>query len=312
VAKNVIDIALIGIGPMAVQHTKAIAAVDGMRISSCATRSLARAEAFAAEHGIGRARTLEDVLAKPEADALWLCVSADAMADVACRYAETGLPLFLEKPIGLDLKETEAVRDRISAPHMVGLNRRFYEILRRGQELIEAAGGLRAIEVHMPEDVARVPDKHGARTRRNWQFANSVHLVDLFRMFAGEPAEVLSMNDVRGDADRSYNALIRFEGGAHGIYNAQWFAPGGWRTAIYADDLSITFQPIEVGEVRRRNAMPEPLLPEGPDSRLKAGLWGQAYAFRELVETGRLPAGAADLANYTRSVALVDCLMSGS
>lgn len=303
-----IELALVGVGPMAAQHAKAIAEVDGLRITSCASRNRANAESFAAEHGIARARTIDEVRAKPEADALWLCVAADAMAETAGDFATLGLPMFLEKPVGLDPAETEAVRDRISVPHMVGLNRRFYEVLRRGRDLIEAAGGLRAVEVHMPEDVAAAPAKHGARTRRQWQYANSVHLLDLFRFFAGEPAEVTAMNDVRSDADRSYNALIRFAGGARGIYNGQWYAPGGWRVALYADDLSIVYQPIETAEIRWRGAAPEKLLPEGADARLKAGLWAQADAFRELVVTGRLPDGAADLAEYARSVALVDRL----
>lgn len=306
-----IDVALVGIGPMAIQHVQAIAAVDGLRIASCASRDRGRAEAFAAEHGIARARTPDEVLASPEADALWLCVSADAMAEITCTFAALGLPMFLEKPVGLDTAETEAVRDRVTVPHMVGLNRRFYEVIRRGHDLVEAAGGLRGIEVHMPEDVAAVPTKHGARTRRQWQFANSVHLVDLFRFLGGEPADVITMNEVRDDADRSYNALIRFESGAHGIYNGQWYAPGGWRVALYADDLSIVYQPIETGEVRRRGAPPEPLRAEGPDTRLKAGLWAQAEAFRDLIASGRTPEGAADLADYTRSVALVDRLTAG-
>jgi predicted dehydrogenase len=293
---------------MAAHHAKAIAGVDGMRITSCASRDRGRALAFAAAHGIAHVQTLDEALAHAEADAFWLCVSADAMADTAARFALLGLPMFLEKPVGLDAAETAAIRDRISAPHMVGLNRRFYEVIRRGGDLITAAGGLRAIEIHMPEDVAAVPSKHGARSRRQWQFANSVHLIDLFRFFAGEPAEIVTMNEVRDSADRSYNALIRFETGARGVYNAQWYAPGGWRVALYADDLSIVYQPIEAGEMRRRGAAPVPLLPEGPDLRFKAGLWAQAAAFRDLVATGRAVDGAPDLAEYARSVALVDRL----
>ena len=52
---------------------------------NCASRDRARAKAFSAEHGIARARTLEEALANPDADALWLCVSADA-------YGEVGSP----------------------------------------------------------------------------------------------------------------------------------------------------------------------------------------------------------------------------
>ena len=307
-AAKLIDIALIGVGPMASQHARAIAAVAGLRITSCASRNRDRAEEFAAQNGIPRARTLQEAIANPEADALWLCVAADAMAEAACSFAPLGLPMFLEKPVGLDVSETNAVRDRIAVLHMIGLNRRFYEVICRGRDLVAAAGGPRTIEIHMPEDVAAAPSKHSPRTRAQWQFANSVHLIDLFRFFGGEPADVVTMNEVRSESDRSYNALIRFGNGTRGIYHSQWFAPGGWRLALYADDLSIVYQPIETAEVRRRGGPPAALCAEGPDARFKAGLWAQAEAFRDMVATGRMPQGAADLAEYARSVALVERL----
>jgi predicted dehydrogenase len=216
--------------------------------------------------------------------------------------------MFLETPVGLDPAETERVRDAVRVPHMVGLNRRFYEVIGRGRDLVRERGGVRAIEVHVPEDPGRAPAKHSAATLRQWPFANSIHLIDLFRLFAGEPAAVTTSNVVRGGGDRSYNGLVRFESDARGVFHSQWYAPGGWRVALYADDLSIVYQPIERAQVLRRGQRAETLAPMGADARYKAGLHGQAAAFARLLRDGRLPEGAADLADYARSVALVQSL----
>lgn len=307
-----IAIGMIGVGPMAAHHAAAIAAAPGVRLAACASRDLARAEAFAAQHG-GAPRRIDDLLAKPDVDALWVVAPADRMAEVALRAAETGLPLFLEKPVGLDPAETAEVAARVAVPNMVGLNRRFYEVLRAGRDRIEAAGGLRFIEVHMPEDIAPLAARYQGKALHNWQFGNSVHLLDLFRFFGGEPARVQADTQIRSWSDRSYLATLAFEGGARGLYSAQWYAPGPWRVVLHAEGVSVDFAPIERGVVlsapgRRR----EELLPTGPDSTLKAGLTGQAEAFGRLVATGVLPEGAADLADYLKSVLLVAALTDHS
>jgi predicted dehydrogenase len=301
-------IALIGVGPMATQHVQVLNAIEGVEIVSCASRDLEKANAFAAKHNISQARVINDVLDSPEADAIWLCVAAGAMKDVALEFDTLGLPMFLEKPVGLSLAETTHVQTELKSPHMVGLNRRFYEIIQKGRTLIEESGGLKAIEIHMPEDVLSVPDTHADITKKNWQFANSVHLIDLFRFFGGEIENVTTMNRTASDSDRSYNALVNFESHAVGHFNAQWYAPGGWRVALYGEDTNIVFQPIERGLLLKRGKDSVEILPENQDTRFKAGLYGQGIAFLNLLEKGILLEAAADMEDYRRSVDLVSAL----
>lgn len=301
------SIALIGIGPMAANHAQALATIPELKIVSCASRSLERAQRFAGEHGIPRARLIDDVLARPEADAVWVVAPAVAMAQTALHLNPFGIPLFLEKPVGLDLEESTAVRDALTVPHMVGLNRRFYEVIGLGRRMIEQAGGLRAMEIHMPEDVYSLPDEtYPARLKRQWQFANSVHMIDLFRVMGGEAAAVHRFNDVRDAADRGFISVVDFQRGGRGVFNAQWYAPGRWRMALYADGLSLVYQPVEQVIVMRRGEAMQTIGPAGPDGTLKAGLHGQALAFLHLLSTGTLHPEAADMTEYLRSCTLVD------
>lgn len=302
------QIGLIGVGPMAALHAAALAQVEGLKIAYCTSRSQDKADAFAAAHGIPRGRTLDSVMAAPDADALWLVAPWEVMGPAALELGTLGLPLFLEKPVGMTLEESEAVRDRLTVPHMVGLNRRYYEIIRHGVDLVAAAGGARAVEVHMPEDVSRINTSQSARAPELWPFLNSVHLIDLFRVFAGEPEAIHAFNRGTTPAERSFMGVIDFAGGARGLYNSQWYAPGGWRVAVYAQDLTLVYQPIEQLQVLRRGVPPEIIGPLGADAVCKAGLVGQARAFEHLLRQGALPAGAADMTEYCKSVALVAAL----
>ena len=303
-----VKIAMIGCGVTAAHHAAALQRCADVTVVACASRDPEKAGAFARRFGIARAGTVDEVLNDPRADALWVVVPVAAMADTVVAAAAAGLPMFMEKPVGLTAAETAAIVDKVRVPHMVGLNRRFYDVVGQTKALAEQHGGVRFVEVHMPEDVARLGSHHPEAVLRHWQVANSIHLIDLFRFFAGEVAAVETNNDVRGLADRGYSALLSFAGGARGLYNAQWYAPGGWRVAVYAQDLCVVLQPIEKPVAFVRGHDPRPLLPQGPDGELKAGFHGQARAFADLVlGKGRAGAGA-DLADYLRSVQLVERL----
>jgi predicted dehydrogenase len=303
-----LKIGIVGTGPMAALHAATLQHVPGVELIWCASRDKDKASAFSRAHHIGTSRTIEEAMIKADADAIWISVAASAMADTARQFAALGLPLFLEKPVGLSLEETKAATAAISSPNMVGLNRRFYEVVHCGLKQLSEAGQLRAIEVHMPEDVSRLPDKHSGLVRRQWQYANSIHLIDLFRFFAGEATQVIRQNKVSNDVDRSYMSLLRFSNGARGIFNAQWYAPGGWRVCLYADDIMLQFQPIEELTIRRRGQPAQVITATGPDKRFKPGLYNQALAFAALVRTGTLPYGAADLKDYARTVELTEKL----
>ena len=299
---------MIGVGPMAALHAQVLSHMPGVRLAWCASREQAKAQAFADRFHISRARVIDEIDASPQADALWIVAPCHVMAGLAERFGGLGLPMFLEKPVGLSLTETTRTAQAVTSPNMVGVNRRFYEVIIQARRLMREAGGVRGVEVHMPEDLTRPTPTHADITRQQWQFANSIHLIDLFRFFGGEVSRVINNNLVLGEADRAYSALLNFENGGCGIYNAQWYAPGGWRVAAYGNDITIVLQPLERAMIQRRGQPVENIDASGADTRFKPGLWGQAEAFIALANGKALPEGAADLNDYLRSVALAQSL----
>ena len=304
-------IGLLGVGPMAAQHARAIRAVPGLELTASVSRDPAKAQAFAAKHQIARSAGLAEFLDAPGVDGIYVVVPAEAMHSVAAELAKLAIPLFLEKPVGMTPAETRWARDCITVPHMVGMNRRFYEIVQRGKKLLDERGGATGIEIHMPESIRPLDQRYGSHVLENWMFGNSIHLIDMFRFFAGEPTEVSAMRRQRSWHDLSVVASLAFESGALGVFHAHWGAPGGWRVAVTAEDIQIVFQPIERATVLVRGKESIVMTPTGQDSQLKAGLFGEAEAFAGLIATGRLRSPAADLADYARSVDLVDRIFGG-
>jgi predicted dehydrogenase len=290
---------------MAALHAKALTAVPELVLAKAVSRDPGKARAFAEAHGAPQAQSFDEFLAAPDVDAIWLVAPAPAMHRVGMRLAATQLPLFLEKPVGMSVAETREALAAIGSPHMVGLNRRFYEVIQAGKAMLDEAGGATGIEIQMPEYTLPLESRYDRSVLDAWHFGNSVHLIDLFRYFGGEVDIVRSMVEQRTWWDQSVAASLRLSSGALGVFHANWGAPGGWRVTVSARDLQVVYQPIEQGRVLRRGQPDATLTPSGPDATFKAGLAGQARAFASMLQTGRLPAGAADLADYARSVQLV-------
>lgn len=305
--KKTIKVALIGVGGMAALHAKAIEHVDGIEFVSCASRSLEKATAFAKIHGISNPRLVDDVLAAPNADAIWVVAPADVMDEVAIEFSNLDLPLFLEKPVGFNVAETERVARAVKAPNMVGLNRRFYSIFDDARKLIDQAGGIRGIEMQLTEFPSSLVGRYSQKALDGWHYGNSVHMIDLFRFFGGEVSKIQSMNDIIDTQDRTYLSLLKFKNGCNGIYNAQWYAASGWRLTLYANDLSIQFQPVEQATVYNRVGRSQ-LSPAPSDINYKPGLVEQAKAFANLVDAGTIDERAINLVEYVKTQKLVEAL----
>jgi xylose dehydrogenase (NAD/NADP) len=80
------------------------------RLVAVASRTAARAEAYAAEHGIARAYGSYDaLLADPEIDAVYIPVPNSLHAELTIRAAAAGKHVLCEKPLALNADEVRAI-----------------------------------------------------------------------------------------------------------------------------------------------------------------------------------------------------------
>lgn len=303
--QRTVRLGLVGAGNIARQHLAAAARVGrsmGIEVAGIASRTRAKAEALAAEFGVPQVfGSVSEMVGAARPDGLMVLVSVDQMAPMATTCMDYGLPLFLEKPVGLCAAEAEEVARTAAAkgvPNMVGYNRRHYSIFARGLARVLERGRLLAVHVEGNErmNAVRATGRFSEDVLRGWIFANATHTIDLLRHFGGEPSEVhavcASLNEPLGD---QFSACLRFPGGALGSYTANWHSPGGWGVVLKGEGVTAEFKPLETCRVSFADGTVETLEPDADDAAVKPGFCGQLRAFAELVRTGRLAAPSQDL-----------------
>jgi myo-inositol 2-dehydrogenase/D-chiro-inositol 1-dehydrogenase len=118
---------LLGAGRIGKVHARAIAANPDATLVAVADPLDQAAREISGRHGC-HIRTIEDIEAATEIDAVVICTPTDTHADLIERFARAGKAIFCEKPIDLDVSRVEAclkVVAKEKATLMVGFNRRF-------------------------------------------------------------------------------------------------------------------------------------------------------------------------------------------
>ncbi|NDV88501.1 inositol 2-dehydrogenase [Aurantimonas aggregata] len=122
-----LSIAVLGAGRIGKVHAAAIAATPGARLAAVADAMAPAAEALAAAYGCP-VRTIAEIAAADDVDAVAICTPTDTHAELIELFARAGKPIFCEKPIDLSLdrvRQCLAVVAETGTPLMVGFNRRF-------------------------------------------------------------------------------------------------------------------------------------------------------------------------------------------
>lgn len=218
-------IALIGAGVMGRQHHQHLQALAEAQLCAIADPG-PQAEAFAAECGVAYFADYRQMLdeARPEAviianpNALHVSTALDCLA--------AGVPVLLEKPVGVHLDEVRelvAASEHTGVPVLVGHHRRHNPLIARARELIEqgALGRLTTVtalwQVQKPDSYYDIPWRREAGA--GMLLTNLIHDLDLLRHLCGEVRQVqaITSNAVRGFANEdSVAVLLQFDNGALG------------------------------------------------------------------------------------------------
>ena len=99
-----IGIALLGAGRMARVHAKTIGAAGGRLVTVYDIVEQA-AKSLAADTGASAARSVEEALHHPEADAVLVVTSSDTHVDCILQGIQAGKPVMCEKPLAPTLSD---------------------------------------------------------------------------------------------------------------------------------------------------------------------------------------------------------------
>jgi predicted dehydrogenase len=184
-----IKIAFVGAGYMATEHAKAFSGLPGVTLAGVFSRTRTRAEQLASAYpGMVVCDSVSELHARTQADLVVVTVKELSMAVIAAECFAFPWAALLEKPAGYDLADATGILDaasRADSKAYVALNRRTYSSTRQALARLADNSGPRFVKVMDQQDqqAAREIYKEPPEVVRNYMYANSIHLIDYFRVF---------------------------------------------------------------------------------------------------------------------------------
>jgi predicted dehydrogenase len=310
-----IRIAFVGAGAMGHEHANAFSAISGVTLVGVHNRTSAKAEAFARDHrGAIVCDTIAELFERTRADLVIVAVPEMAIAPVIGECLRFPWAILMEKPVGYDLADGEAIEAAATAARasvMVGLNRRFLASTQAALADLGSDDAPRFIHVQDQQslDTARAIG-HPEAVVRNWMYANSIHLVDYLIAFGrGEVTAVERILPWNHDTPAVVLATVKFSSGDFGLYEGIWHGPGPWACTITTARRRWEMRPLE--KALFQNAGERTLNPvehHARDAEFKPGF--RLQADHVIARLRGLPSDIPDLAEAMRSMRLVHRLFT--
>jgi myo-inositol 2-dehydrogenase/D-chiro-inositol 1-dehydrogenase len=155
---DLLRVGVLGCGRIGRMHADLIAGrVDGLALGGVCDVVTDAAKEVAARTGAVAAPTPDALIGRDDIDAVAICSSTDTHIDLLVMAAEAGKPVFIEKPLSLDLEQVDrgiAAVDAAGIAVQVGFNRRFDPSHRAVRDRV-AAGDVG--DVHLCRITSRDP-----------------------------------------------------------------------------------------------------------------------------------------------------------
>jgi xylose dehydrogenase (NAD/NADP) len=202
---------------------------EGVEVVTVASRERARAEAYAAEHGLGRAHAGYDaLLADPEVDAVYVPLPNSLHVPWAIRALDAGKHVLCEKPLTRRPEEAQAAFDAADRAGRVlaeGFMWRHHPQARRLRELVRdrTVGNVRLLRACFSFDLFGADRFDDVRLQPALDGGSLMdvgcYCVSALRLLAGEPERVSGRQFTRHGVDVRFAGTLGFAGGVLGSFD---------------------------------------------------------------------------------------------
>jgi predicted dehydrogenase len=227
-----------------------------IRFTRAATRTVTpEAEAFAAEHGLALADSLETLLADPDVDAIVLATPHSLHTSQVVASAEAGKHVFCEKPFALTKRDAETSVEAVTRAGVtlgLGYNRRFHPEMGKLRERIRtgALGTILHVEATMTfaNALLLTPAQwraHREETPCGGLTPMGVHAVDGMIDLCGPIERVYCQSFrrvVQIDADDTTSMLFRMRDGMSGYLGTMTATGPGFSFQVFGSEGSVRLE----------------------------------------------------------------------
>ncbi|MFN3146669.1 MAG: inositol 2-dehydrogenase [Paracoccaceae bacterium] len=188
-----VSFAILGAGRIGRVHARAVATTEGARLAAIADPVAEAAQEVATQYGCD-IRSIDEIAASADVDAVVICTPTDTHADLIERFARAGKAVFCEKPVDLSIARVQAclkVVEETGATLMVGFQRRFDPDFGALKAAIDA-GRIGKVEMVTLTSRDPGPPPYDYITRSGGIFRDmTIHDFDVARWLLGEEVETV-------------------------------------------------------------------------------------------------------------------------
>ncbi|MYB92600.1 Gfo/Idh/MocA family oxidoreductase [Candidatus Poribacteria bacterium] len=249
-------VAVIGCGGRGRGHMKILSQFDDTElVAVCDPVEAARNNAADAFNVPNRYEGIDELLDSEALDAIFVATPAHLNGEAALPCFERGVHTLLEKPPGMSVAETTALRtaaERTSAKGMVGWNRRFHPIIVEAKRQVTARGPVTQIVGEFHKSITRLTGRFPEHLMDNMFLETPIHALDTIRAVA--EADVQEVHSVVQRTISDYKdvhaALILFDNGCVAQHIANYTTDARLeRYEIHGKDISAYLEGVSHGTV---------------------------------------------------------------
>ena len=244
-------ISFIGAGYMTQEHLKAFNDIEDVELDGIFSRTKAKSIELLKKYPIKNVyNSIEELYKSSKPDAVIISVpelSLKGVCEIAFFYPWV---ILIEKPAGFNLEDAKYIlnlSNKYKSQVYVALNRRHYSSTKIIKNKIKSINGTRILNIFDQEDtISALKAGQPKSVVKHWMYANSIHLIDLFRVFCrGSIINVNSILKWNSKVPCTVLSKITFDSGDIGIYQAIWNAPAPWMLTLSTPFARYEMRPIE-------------------------------------------------------------------
>jgi predicted dehydrogenase len=251
-----LKVAVVGCGKRSRTHLRALKSFEDVDVVAVCDPvdevREQRREEFEITNGYAH---LADLLTGEQLDAIFVVTPPHLNAKVSLPCLEAGVSTLMEKPPGLDIEETMALRaaaERTGAKGMVGWNRRFHPMLLQAKRMVLERGPITQLvgEFHKSMKGIQAEGIYHESIMDKLFLESPIHAIDAVCALADSKAA-----EVHGIARRSttpyrdvHTGIILFENGCVGTIISNYTTGARLeRYEIHGDEISCYLEGIRTG-----------------------------------------------------------------
>jgi len=234
----VIGVGLVGLGEIGQVHLSALRSSDHIQVSALCDLDEERLNG--SRRGEWLTTHFDQILERPDVEALDICLPHSMHAPLAIRALESGRHVLLEKPMAMTVAECDQViAAAAAADRVVGVshNQLFYEPHQMLSKMISdgSIGDLRTIRARLA-----IGGRYGSWRSDPSQAGGGllidagVHRIYMLQELGGPVVAVSANMDMPG-MEESYSIILEFSCGAIGTIDATYHGPAG----LFDDQIEV-------------------------------------------------------------------------